>query len=124
MRKRAALLALGIAVAGCTAPATDAAFVLYDGSIEGPSHLTSDLSVFTAINSGERPHTLVVTTNDGSVVAASDLIQPGETARLAVELRPGVFQVSCRIVVENDDGELIDHYELGMRHTVNVTAQS
>ena len=68
--------------------------------------------------------TLEVTTNEGEVIAATDLIQPGHTTTLAVDLQPGTYQVSCRIVAENDEGQLIDHYELGMRHTVNVTVNS
>lgn len=122
MRRIAALLILGGALTSCTTAVTDAHFELLDGSIVGPQRLLSDTAMFTATNAGELPHTLVVTTNDGTVVAATDVVQPGETVDLAVSLSPGTFQVSCRIVAQGEDGELMDHYELGMRQTVIVSA--
>lgn len=122
MRTRVIVVLLGIALGACQSASMEATFELRDGSISGPSNLLSDVSSFNATNTGELPHTLVVTSNDGTVIAATDLVQPGETMELAVDLHPGMFQVSCRIVAQNDEGQLLDHYELGMRHTVDITA--
>lgn len=70
-------------------------------------------------NIGEFSHTLVVTAEDGTVVAASDVLRAGEEAILDLELPPGKYQLTCRIVVQTDQG-LIDHYERGMHTTVEV----
>lgn len=120
MRRLATLTALAIAISACQSAGDGAVFDLRDGSISGPSRVTGDVTEFTASNTGTFPHTMVVTANDGRVIAATDLIQPGETVALEVDLYPGMFQVSCRIVAQGDDGELIDHYELGMRQSVDV----
>ncbi|MDX1469464.1 MAG: hypothetical protein R3258_08980 [Acidimicrobiia bacterium] len=120
MRRVATILGLVALISACQ-PATDEAlFELADGSISGPSRVVSDVNTFTASNTGNLAHTMVVTANDGRVIAATDLIQPGETAALEVDLDPGMFQVSCRIVAQGDDGELMDHYELGMRLSLDV----
>lgn len=120
MKRLTRVLLLVLALSACQTGSAETVFELRDGSIEGPSNLTSDVTSLTATNTGERPHTLVVTANDGTVIAATDLVQPGETVDLNVELYPGMFQVSCRIVAQTDDGTIVDHYELGMRKTVDV----
>lgn len=73
------------------------------------------------VNVGERTHTLVVTTEDGEVVTSTGLIDSGATDRLNVDLAPGSYQLTCRIVVEGQDGQIFDHFEQGMRETVTVT---
>jgi hypothetical protein len=78
-----------------------------DRFIAGPV----DLEV---VNGGEFPHTLVISTTEGKVLAATDLVQPGETARLEVDLAAGSYLFTCRIVTQLDTGELIDHYQEGM----------
>jgi hypothetical protein len=37
-----------------------------------------------------------------------------------VSLNSGTYVFSCRIVSQDDEGNLIDHYELGMNRTVTV----
>lgn len=119
MRK---LLVLAVLLAACSgASYEDASFVLFDGSIAGPDHLDSSDSLAIGVeNHGDLNHTLVVTDSEGKVVAATDLIAPGESEQLEIGLSAGTYMVSCRIVAEDDEGNLFDHYELGMYRTVVV----
>ena len=71
-------------------------------------------------NYGKYPHTLVVTTESGMVLAATGLVPPGESVVLPVVLGPGGYQFSCRIVATAPDGSLLDHYQLGMMADVVV----
>jgi uncharacterized cupredoxin-like copper-binding protein len=80
---------------------------------------TVDLSVS---NSGEFPHTLVVSDSAGTVVAATALIRPGETSSLSIDLQPGAYMFTCRIVGESGSGEIIDHYQRGMAARIDVTS--
>lgn len=76
----------------------------------------------TVHNSGEFPHTLVISRADGTVVAGTELIGPGEAANMAVTLTEGTYMFTCRIVGQTDTGELVDHYERGMAARMRVTA--
>lgn len=67
-----------------------------------------------ATNSGQFAHTIVVTGASGAVVDASELIAPGESLTLSVDLGEGGYRISCRIVSSSPDGDLFDHYEQGM----------
>ena len=80
---------------------------------------TVDLSVS---NSGEFSHTLVVSDNAGTVVAATALIDPGETSSLSVDLQPGAYMFTCRIVGQTGEGEIVDHYQLGMVARIDVSS--
>jgi hypothetical protein len=71
-------------------------------------------------NQGEIPHTLVVATNDGTVLAASEAVQPQSRQTLTVRLQPGTYQLTCRIVFRGDDGLLVDHYQEGMGTVLTV----
>ena len=71
-------------------------------------------------NEGEIPHTLVVAANDGTVLAASDAVQPQSQQTLTVRLQPGTYQLTCRIVFRGDDGLLVDHYQEGMGTILTV----
>jgi uncharacterized cupredoxin-like copper-binding protein len=70
-------------------------------------------------NHGEYPHTLVVSDSDGAVLAATDVLQPSETARLSLDLEPGAYEFTCRIVGTDDAGRVVDHYQAGMHRTVS-----
>lgn len=120
MRRSLLLLSL---IAACSGPvAGNGSFVLHDGSIDGPERVGgTGVSSFEVANVGEFNHTLVVTDSAGKVIAATDLVPPGSETNLEVDLPPGLYTVSCRIVAEDDDGNLIDHYELGMYRNVVVT---
>lgn len=120
MRRLGAIALL--VVAGCSV-ATDGAdhFVLSEWAIEGPSRMVAaDARTLTVENQGEFRHTLVVTSETGEVVGATGVVDPGATVTLAVELGAGVFNFSCRIVTEDDEGNLSDHYERGMFRSVVV----
>lgn len=117
--KRALLFLL--AIAACSGPVGEGSFILDDGSIDGPSMIdASETPSFYVTNEGDFNHTLVVADSSGRVVAATELIPPGSDAVLEVDLTTGVYSVTCRIVTEDGEGNLIDHYELGMHRTVVV----
>jgi uncharacterized cupredoxin-like copper-binding protein len=47
-------------------------------------------------------------------------IEIGETATGAVTLEPGTYEMAC-LVVEEVDGETVNHYEKGMYTTITVS---
>jgi uncharacterized cupredoxin-like copper-binding protein len=55
----------------------------------------------------------VVTDDDGVVLAATGLIGPGQGVTLTLDLVPGAYQFSCRLVASRD-GQVFDHYQMGM----------
>ena len=97
-------------------------FDLSEFSIEGPARLAPGESSLGIVNTGQFPHTLVVSADDGTVIGASDLIQPGGSAQLELNLEDGVYQFTCRIVAQTPDGAIVDHYEEGMIKTVSVSS--
>ena len=115
-------LVLAVSVASCgDDPAASGTFDLVEFDIIGPSQLDPATKAIEISNSGEFPHTLVVTDVSGQVVAASSLISPEENAELTLDLEPGSrYSFTCRIVAESSEGDLIDHYEQGMGITVTI----
>jgi plastocyanin len=114
---------LGLLAVACNGSSGDSTvFTLAEFAIDGPERLGSGTSTITASNVGEFPHTIVVTDSDGTVVAGSELIQPGQSADLDLTLDTGTYQFTCRIVAEIDDGTFIDHFEAGMLHLVEVSS--
>lgn len=112
---------VGIVLAACSgADSAATGFTLTEFVIDGPGALPPGSSLLSVENVGEFPHTLVIADETGRVVTASDLIQPGETDQLEVDLSSGTYQFTCRIVAEKPDGELVDHFEEGMVETVRV----
>ena len=73
-------------------------------------------------NYGEFPHTLVVSDASGTVIGATDLITSEATTVLTVDLLPGSYTLTCRIVKGLDDGTFVDHFQEGMTASVNVSA--
>lgn len=125
MRRTARLVLAGfvlvVTVGGCSPPTTTAdSFDLAEWDVEGPDRLGTDTDLVEVTNSGSLPHTLVVTDSDGEVVAATDLIQPGESTELSLDLEPGRYSFTCRIVGQSPEGEIVDHFEAGMNQTVSV----
>jgi uncharacterized cupredoxin-like copper-binding protein len=115
--------ALALAVAGataCTAATTEGTFDLVEFAVNGPAELSTGSQSVTVTNSGEFGHTLVVTDAEGTAVAATPLIQPGESAEMQLDLDSGRYSFTCRIVAQTSDGDLVDHYEEGMAATVTV----
>jgi plastocyanin len=125
MRRVALLAGVGYVVLACGtgtgAQGGDLEVVLSEFHIEPASQLvkagTIDLEL---LNDGQIPHTLVVASNDGTVLAASDAVQPEARETLTIRLEPGTYQLTCRIVFRGDDGLLVDHYQEGMGTVLTV----
>lgn len=121
MRRFSSIAALLIlVVAACSASQEGTGFDLAEWTVDGPSQLSVETASVTVDNTGSLPHTLLVTNSSGEVVAATDLIVPGESAELALDLDEGDYSFTCRIVAENPEGEVVDHYEAGMNTMVSV----
>ncbi len=120
MRRLAFLL---VAVVACQAPSASATEVeLFEFGIDpGVTALASGPVDLSINNTGEYSHTLVITDAGGHVVSAGEVIGSGESTNLSVDLAPGEYSFTCRIVGQDDDGNVIDHYEEGMFATVTVT---
>ena len=120
--RAARLAAVLLVVAACSTVATSGAeYELSEGVVDGPNHLGLTAAKTIKIeNYGEFTHTLVVTNDQGEVMGATDLIESGDETSLALDLKPGTYVFSCRIVAQDDEGNLIDHYELGMHRMVTV----
>lgn len=119
VRVLALLLAL---LAGCAVNAADSAQVglaEFSVDVDNPRFRAGEVSIHVR-NQGQFPHTLVVTTEGGEVVATTGVLAPAETTGLVLDLAPGVYQFTCRIVVQTPDGTVVDHYQEGMRATVLV----
>lgn len=122
MKKLLTVLVVAAAVSACSSSASQATDVVLDefsvlvGAGEWPSGRL-DLAVD---NAGEFAHTLVITSSEGTVLATSAVLEPGEATTMTVELAPGVYHLTCRIVTETPDGEVVDHYEHGMHAAVEV----
>ncbi len=117
MRK---LLVIVVLVAGCGSAATDDSFLLDEGSIVGPDWINQGASTLQISNVGEFNHTMLVTDSDGEVVAATGVLPPGTSTVLSVVLSEGRYQVSCRLVGQDPEGKIVDHYELGMYKQLEV----
>ena len=122
MRRGVVLAVLLVSGCGAAAPAaTSTGVVLTEGAITvGHSDLASGRVRLEIENSGQYDHTLVITTDAGVVIAATGLITAGDATALVVELSPGGYQFSCRIVATGEDGAVLDHYQLGMKADVRV----
>lgn len=120
MRPRRLLAVVLLALCACAGSTASDSFELSEFSVLGPDHLDAGENAIAVTNNGLYTHTLVVTDSSGKVVGATSLVQPGETASLDVELAPGQYSFTCRIVAENSDGNLVDHYEAGMNALVQV----
>ena len=66
-------------------------------------------------------HTLVITDAGGQVVSAGAVVAPGETSEMSVDLAPGEYWFTCRIVGQDDEGNVIDHFEEGMAAGIAVS---
>jgi hypothetical protein len=119
---RRLIASLLLAIVACAPGTTSDGFRLKEWAVDGPDLLSARGGPITVENAGEWSHTLVITTDRGQVVAASGLIEAGTSITLDVPLDPGQYQFSCRIVAEDDEGGLSDHYEQGMSHQVTVGA--
>jgi hypothetical protein len=122
MRRISALALAAMILTGCGSTPVDSAMIVLDEysiDLSAPVVQTGPI-VLTVENVGEFSHTLVVARADGSAVAATETIAPGSAVELPLDLEPGGYQVSCRIVVQLPDGTIIDHYEQGMLASMTV----
>ncbi len=116
-------LAAALAISACaTESAQQGSYQLTEFSITGASRLSQATEAIALTNVGQFPHTLVITDDTGHVVAATGLIPPGESTSLEIALEPGTYSFTCRIVAQDGEGNLIDHFESGMVATVEVGA--
>lgn len=118
---RRLICAVVMAATACTPTASpNGQVALTEFSIETPQRFQAGQVGLEIVNQGEFGHTLVVSTPDGTVVGSTDVLRPGGEGVLDVQLAPGEYVFSCRIVVETPDGEIIDHYARGMAAHVVV----
>jgi len=121
MRSRLLALTLLMIIACATQSSPGDGYALSEWAIDGPERLTvAGASAINVENAGEWGHTLIVTTDSGEVVGATGLVDAGTAATLELDLVAGTYTFSCRIVAEDDEGNLSDHYEKGMYRTVVV----
>jgi uncharacterized cupredoxin-like copper-binding protein len=93
------------------APAATAVSVrMTDFRLDMPTNLAPGAYTFNAVNAGQAAHALAI---DGPGVAnqSSAVVQPGQTATLAVTLTNGSYRFYCPV-----DG----HAQMGMQLTVTV----
>lgn len=121
----ALILVAATLLSGCTSPQATPWFGgpihLHEYAIEPEASVWAQGRVVLEVqNQGEYSHTLVISKHDGTVVAASAVIGPGKASQLVVDLEPGTYELTCRIVVETQDGQIIDHFEHGMHTKITV----
>lgn len=110
-------------IVACSAnPASDEGYELSEWAVMGPGRLAVGTATISVENAGEYRHTLIVTNEEGQVVGATGLVDPGATDSFEIDLNAGSYIFSCRIVAQDDAGALSDHYEQGMNRTVIVSA--
>jgi hypothetical protein len=122
-RSRIAVLVL-LFLPGCGGPGVaETTIELKEFSVSpAEDYLRAGIVDLSISNSGDFPHTLVVSSSSGTVVAGTSLIPPGGASSLSIELEPGAYTFTCRIVGESSSGEIIDHYQRGMVARVDVRA--
>lgn len=121
MRRFAILFAI-LLVTACQGPTGSSADVEVNEFYIEPSITNFNAGTVTlnVENEGEYGHTLVITDDGGHVLHAGGVIPPGETAQVSIHLAPGKYSFTCRIVAQDDQGNVIDHYEQGMSAEVVV----
>lgn len=121
------LTPIALWVLACSAPAPTKGPVdiqLDDFYIETETPIIAAGKVtFDVVNDGQFPHTIVVETSGGEVLAASGVVAPGEATKMDLDLAAGTYQLTCRIVVQLDDGQIVDHYQDGMWTAIDVESE-
>lgn len=123
MRRALALVVLLSALTACDGtPADESRVVLREYSmVVSPGIVAAGIVDFELENVGEQGHMMVITDDDGTVLATTDVVPPGTSATLRADLEPGRYLASCRIVVQLPDGRISDHLEQGMVTTLRVS---
>ena len=122
MKKLLVILLLVGACSSQTVTTGAAAVVLAEFSISATGSLTPGPNKVDITNAGEFGHTLVIADETGTVIGATGVVGSDNTASLSVDLQPGTYELTCRIVVQREDGSLVDHYQEGMVTTIEVSA--
>lgn len=118
---RGFLVLLTVLVACGGAPAFRAEVTLTEFRIDPTSTVFQAGPVGLDVdNAGRFGHTLVITNPSGEVVTVGDFLEPEKTDTITVDLAPGEYQLTCRIIGQDSDGNVIDHYEEGMQATITV----
>ena len=122
--QRAALALLVVALGACAGPGSSSGEVELAEFYVTSEHdtLKAGTVELTVENYGEFTHTLVVSDASGAVIAATDQIEPDADTILTIDVEPGAYTFTCRIVKGLDDGTVVDHYQRGMVATVEVVA--
>jgi uncharacterized cupredoxin-like copper-binding protein len=74
---------------------------------------------FFADNSGEDVHELVVL-KDGEELGEVESVGPNQIKSFKVKLEPGKYELACLLQEKEANGEIEDHYELGMHTAFEV----
>lgn len=117
------LVALALLSTGCApqlAPEEGVSVRLAEFRVEAAGTFVAGSNLITVSNDGKFGHTLVVADRDGDVVAASPVVGPGDRIEFTLDLSPGIYELSCRMVIQTEEGRLVDHYEEGMIATIEV----
>jgi plastocyanin len=104
-----------------TEPASEPTVDLHEFSIDTQHTWVEGEHTVAIMNTGEEPHTFVVETSDGDVISATLPIQPGNKRTVTLDLPPGTYRFTCRLVETEDTGELEDHFAEGMVTMISVT---
>ena len=121
MRVGLSVLVVGLAACANEGPSATAEVELAEFWVTPDHHVLSAGTVELMVeNYGEFPHTMVVSDSSGVVLAATELISPDAETTLTIDLLPGKYALTCRIVKGLEDGTVLDHYQEGMEATVEV----
>jgi hypothetical protein len=122
--RKSLILIAALAMVSCQSPSGSSAEIdVYEFEIQ-PSLSSFEEGTVTldVVNEGEYGHTLVITDSGGHVLSAGDVIDAGQTSTMSIDLVSGDYFLTCRIVAQDDEGNVIDHYEQGMSAEVTVRA--
>lgn len=109
-------------LSACSVTAEETTYELSEGSISGPSTFVGDVDTsIQVVNNGEFGHTFVVTDSGGRVVSATDVLAPGTSIEIVLNLPRGQYLVSCRLITQSRDGSINDHFQLGMYKSIEVS---
>lgn len=115
------IMSLLLAACGPTAASGPPSVDLTEGQLTATGIFVDGLNEIQIGNSGEFGHTLVISDSTGAVLGATMVIGSGETATLTIELPAGVYEFTCRIVSQREDGSIVDHYQEGMVDLVEIS---
>jgi hypothetical protein len=114
MKRWTAVLVVSLAACSMQSGTGSPEVELREFSIDAPATLSAGPTDLTVTNRGEFGHMTQVTSTVSGVVATTALIPAGESTTLELDLAPGEYQFTCRIVVQAGDGSIVDHYQEGM----------